>query len=260
MYEVKRLLENINIIKEKNPRYRNGGIGTDGTCDCIGMIMGAMYMMGRGRYDMHSSNYFSRYQMQELLPIYDPADCYLGMVVYKSRAMGNSAYGLHERYKQGGRYFTGDLLDYYHVGVVTSVNPLNITHCTEYAGVSGIVVDTKLGKWQCGGRLYGVNYSELGDVECEEPGAGEEIGGGDKPQNLTGKNCKVVGGALNVRAKKDTKSTRICQVPDEAIVLCEKDEGEWSKVRYEGADNSTKRVGLYKGYAVTRFLQEMVID
>lgn len=50
----------------------------------------------------------------------------MGEIVYKARKPGDSSYNLPDRYKANG----GDLLDYYHVGVVTKVRPLEITHCS----------------------------------------------------------------------------------------------------------------------------------
>ena len=44
-------------IADAAPSYREGGTGADGTCDCIGLVMGAMYALGRAKYDLHSSNY-----------------------------------------------------------------------------------------------------------------------------------------------------------------------------------------------------------
>lgn len=52
---VKRVLE----ISATNPTYRTGGDGRDGTCDCIGLVMGAL----GGKFDMHSTNYFARYKL-----------------------------------------------------------------------------------------------------------------------------------------------------------------------------------------------------
>ena len=70
----------------------------------------------------------------------------LGELVYKARRPSDSGYDLHGRYLQGGRYWTGDTLDYYHVGIVTGVSPLEITHCTSTNGVDGITTDRRLGQ------------------------------------------------------------------------------------------------------------------
>lgn len=67
----------------------------------------------------------------------------------RDRVQGEAAretgYALPERYAKDP-----DRSDYYHVGVVRSVSPLRIVHCTSPGGV---VVDGKLGKWTYHGAL-----------------------------------------------------------------------------------------------------------
>lgn len=130
-------LHQVETIAKSKPAYRIGGDGSDGTCDCVGLIIGAV---GKA-YDLHSSNYFARFQMQYLDSLLDESQLHPGSIVYKSR---RDTSNLHERYQPGGRYNTGDLLDYYHVGVVTSVEPLEITHCTSADGVDGIAYDDSI--------------------------------------------------------------------------------------------------------------------
>lgn len=162
-YNVQKFVDEVLAIAAKQPTYRTGGSGKDGTCDCIGLIMGAMYALGHRRYDMHSTNYFARYQMDDLRPIASELDYRYGMVVYKARADTGD---LNDRYKPGGRYYTGDMLDYYHVGVVTNVMPLHITHCTSDGGVDGIKTDYAMGQWRYGGELKEIDY-ETGGTSME---------------------------------------------------------------------------------------------
>lgn len=81
--------------------------------------------------------------------INDVNDLQIGDIVFKAYEPGDSGYDLPSRYKNGGTYYDGDLKDYYHVGVVTSVRPLHITHMT----TPTVKVDTKLGKWGYYGKL-----------------------------------------------------------------------------------------------------------
>lgn len=164
-YSVQQFVAAVLDIAAKQPTYRTGGTGKDGTCDCVGLIMGAMYALGHRRYDLHSSNYFARCQMDDLRPISSELDYRYGMVVYKARADTGD---LNARYKPGGRYYVVDLLDYYHVGVVTSVMPLHITHCTSGGGVDGIKVDYAMGQWRYGGELKDVDYTQTGVVGFSE--------------------------------------------------------------------------------------------
>ena len=107
-------LRNVQRIVDSNPTYRTGGDGSDGTCDCIGLIMGAL----GGKFDMHSTNWFARYQTFGLEPInHDRYEPEVGDFRYKARNPSNPKYDLLERYVTG-RFATGDLTDYYHVGVV----------------------------------------------------------------------------------------------------------------------------------------------
>lgn len=156
VYEVKDLAQTIT-------GYQTSKSGQAGLCDCIGLIMGAMSQLGHGSYPMHSTNYFARYQMQFLREM-DAGELREGHIVYKAT---DSTADLNDRYKQGGRYYTGDLLDYYHVGVVTSVNPLEITHCTQNGSVSGIKRDYAADGWTHYGSMLGVVYNNSTPVKGE---------------------------------------------------------------------------------------------
>ena len=84
-----------------------------------------------------------------LRPITSMSVLEVGEVVFKVHRPGAAGYDLPSKYQS-----SGDLLDYYHVGVVTSTSPLEITHCTG----PGVIVDTKLGKWGWAGRLKKIDY------------------------------------------------------------------------------------------------------
>lgn len=150
-------LEAIRQIALRRPSYREGGTGADGTCDCIGLIMGAMYQCGRRAYDLHSSNYFARFQTEGLYALSAVDQLAPGMVVYKAR---NGTDKLNARYLQGGRCFNGDLLDYYHAGVVTGVKPLVITHCTSTSEANGIDEDNSISGWTHCGWVRGMSKTQ----------------------------------------------------------------------------------------------------
>ena len=139
---VQLLLKMVQKIKSLNPAYKQPGKGTDGTCDCIGLWIGALERMGLKWTGIHGSNYAARYQTENLRKINSVSDLEVGDMVYKGCEKGSTKHSweLPSRYLKGGAYYNGDLLDYYHVGVVTSVNPLNITHMTS----PSMKVDTKL--------------------------------------------------------------------------------------------------------------------
>lgn len=135
----------VDAIAAERPTYRLGGKAEDGTCDCIGLIIGALARCGVTWPGIHGSNWAARNAMAWLLPASDASDLAVGDIVYKARRPGETGYSLPERYAADP-----DRSDYYHVGVVRSVSPLRIVHCTSPGGV---VVDTKVGKWAYHGAL-----------------------------------------------------------------------------------------------------------
>lgn len=158
---VDKFLQMVAKIKSLNPAYKQPGDGSDGTCDCIGLIIGALRRMGLKWKGIHGSNYSARYETYNLEYIEKVSDLELGDVVYKASdekgivklacnaGTKTHKWDLPDRYKRGNAYYTGDLLDYYHVGVVTKVSPLNITHMTS----PHMKVDTNLnGGWNYHGK------------------------------------------------------------------------------------------------------------
>ena len=218
-------VERVRQIADSNPTYRTGGDGSDGTCDCIGLVMGAVSK----KYPMHSTNYFARYEMDGLFPLSDWRELTVGDLVYKWRDGGST---LHERYKQGGRYFTGDMNDYYHVGVVTSIEPLVITHCTESDNINGIARDNSIKCWQLYGQLNGVEYED-----------------DDAPANPIAHDLAVVyaenGKPVKMRPIPSTDRPYIAEVPVGAQVEIVEQADGWAKVVW----------GSQRGYMMSEFLR-----
>ena len=154
-----RLNQFLQCVRENAARvheYESGGDGSGGKCDCIGLIIGALGLAGFRWPGVHGSNWAARNAMSTLEYIEMPIDLFLGEIVYKAREPGEDKYALPSRYAD-----SGDLRDYYHVGVVTKVDPLEITHCTSVPG--GIQRDSKMGNWRWGGELKYVDYDEGGN-------------------------------------------------------------------------------------------------
>lgn len=210
----------VEAIAQASPVYRLGGDGSDGTCDCIGLVIGAIRRAGGAWTGTHGSNYAARYEMRELLPVTDAGELCLGDVVYKARTPGQAGYALPERYKSDP-----DQRDYYHVGVVTATSPLEITHCTS----PGIVRDTKLGKWVYRGRLKKVDYDGTEVVET---------------MVQTAKVTAASGSAVKMRSKPSASDRLYWEVPVGAEVQVAEVTGSWAKVRY----------GDRTGYMMTDFL------
>lgn len=210
----------VEAIAQASPVYRLGGDGSDGTCDCIGLVIGAIRRAGGSWTGTHGSNYAARYEMRELLPVTDAGELCLGDVVYKARMPGEVGYALPERYKNDP-----DQRDYYHVGVVTAVEPLEITHCTG----PGIVRDTKLGRWTYRGRLEKVDYDGTEVVET---------------MVQTATVVADSGSTVKMRSKPSTSDGLYWEVPVGAEVQVAEVSGEWTKVRY----------GDRTGYMMVKFL------
>ena len=199
----------VEAIAQASPVYRLGGDGSDGTCDCIGLVIGAIRRAGGAWTGTHGSNYAARYEMRELLPVMDAGELNLGEVVYKVRMPGNAGYALPERYKNDP-----DQRDYYHVGVVTAVSPLEITHCTS----PGIVRDTKLSKWTYRGRLKKVDYDGTEGMDTMVQTATVVADSGDD---------------VKMRSTPSKTDGLYYKVPVGATVQVASVDEEWAKVRYQ---------------------------
>lgn len=138
MISLSLFLQKIEQIAAENPSYRIGGSGADGTCDCVGLIMGAIRRAGGKWPWLHSSNDVPRKGLLSLKPIRSASDLSPGDLVFKHLEPGQSGYSLPARYAGDP-----DRNDYVHVGVVLSVKPLRIRHMTSPA----VKLDTKLGRW-----------------------------------------------------------------------------------------------------------------
>ena len=174
---VQKFLAMVEVIKRLNPAYKQPGDGSNGTCDCIGLIIGALRRMGLKWTGIHGSNYAARYQTVGLAYIEKESQLRLGDAVYKGcepngkvKKACNAGYITHKydlpsRYKKGNQYYDGDLRDYYHVGVVTQINPLRITHMTS----PHMKVDDNLnGGWNYHGKIKPlVQADDSGSSETE---------------------------------------------------------------------------------------------
>lgn len=228
-------LKQIEAICAAKPDYRTGGSGTDGTCDCIGLIIGAVRRAGGSWKGIHGSNYAARFQMASHKKL-KMSELFIGEVVYKAKSPEDSSYSLPDRYKLGGVSSNGDVLDYYHVGVVTRVSPLEITHCSTAVNGNSIHRDASLGKWKYGGRLKGINYEKTDSAEKEQM---EEVIMRELRCGAT-----VTGGRLSLRQAPTTTAVRLAWIPNGTRVEVTGQTDDWCAVSYDGI----------AGYAMRRFL------
>ena len=230
---VQKFLEKVQVIKNLNPKRREPGDGSDGYCDCIGLVIGAVRRMGLKWTGIHGSNWAARKEFAKLEKINSVNDLEVGDVVLKACAEGTSGWNLPSRYRKGGKYYNGDTNDYYHAGVVTKINPLNITHMS-----SKMTVDTKLGKWNYHGKLSLLVKAAGGIVTIPAVST-------DTPS--TGSQAVVVadsGGTVNMRRTPSLRGALIMRVPLGATVEIVAPGEEWASIKY----------GNKSGYMMAKFL------
>lgn len=203
----------VSCIADSKPTYRLGGKGADGTCDCIGLIIGACERCGIAWTGTHGSNWAARNATTGLVRITSDDDLCMGDIVYKAYSPGDTKYSLPSKYDSDP-----DRRDYYHVGVVTSVKPLEITHCTTGGGVDGIKHDSSRGKWSYRGRL-----SLIDDGDAEAPSAALAPGSAV----VTAQRGKTV----NMRDRADKRSSIVSRVPlGTEVDVLEVSDG-WARIR-----------------------------
>ena len=226
MISVNKFIEKVHEIAAEKPTYLLGQDGRNGTCDCVGLAIGAYRRAGGNYKGGHGSNWSARNEMQTMGSAFKME---VGAVVYKAYLPGQKGWNLPQAYANHP-----DQNDYYHVGVVISVTPLQIMHCTKSATVDGITIDTKIGVWRYGGRWDGISYDNI--IE-EDPIVAEPIG-----------KAVVVaktGTTVRMREQANGTSTVIAHVPLGTIVDVMESTGDWQKIRN----------GSVVGWMMTAFLK-----
>lgn len=144
-------VEGVNSIYTEQPSYQLGHDGSDGKCDCIGMCRGGSERAGAEPTGMSGTNYAARHTIENLQQIKNEGQLRLGDVVMKTRDKDDPDMRLPDKYRKGGADYSAKWgeTNFTHIGTVTGVNPLRITHMTSPSAK----IDTKLGKWVYFGQL-----------------------------------------------------------------------------------------------------------
>ena len=226
--------------------YRSGGTGKDGTCDCIGLIMGAFALCGETWKGIHGSNYAAREAVNQLHSVTDASQLRAGQIVFKYRLLSDDGYSLPERYRSGH-----DLRDYYHVGVVRSVDPLDIIHCTSPGPIAH---DRKLGRWRMAADLKAVQGTGKRDPGDDSlPGGEMENRSQEKAKmsdaayehtagnTVTARVESGNGNGANLRASKSVSSKRLEKLPEGAQLSVISQDDTWAKVEYAGIKGYVKK-------------------
>lgn len=216
-----------------NPKRREPGDGSDGYCDCIGYLIGSLRRTGLKWTGIHGSNWAARKEAVNLHPVKSVADLEVGDMVLKGCNPGTSGYALPARYKKGGQYYNGDLVDYYHAGLVYSLNPFQIRHMS-----SKMTIDTKIGKWNYAAKLKPlVNagaYNESSTSTADIPSSGTQA-----------KVTAPSGSTVNMRKTPSLRGALIMRIKLGEIVEITEPGEEWCKIKYQ------KKTG----YMMAKFLK-----
>ena len=232
---VQKFITKVNVIFNSNPKRREPGDGSDGYCDCIGLIIGAIRRMGIRWSGIHGSNYAARYELTGLKKINSTSELEVGDVVLKAIEKGVKNWALPSRYHPGGKYYNGDVRDYYHAGVVVSVSPFQIKHMSSKMTIDTILNKNKSCPWNYKGRLKKL-VSLATDATTPEP-----------VQEDSFKKAMVVansGSTVNLRVGPSKKDRVMVRVPIGASVVITKPGEEWAAVTYN----------QFTGYMMAEFL------
>lgn len=240
-------LEMVAKIKALNPSYKQPGDGSNGVCDCIGLIIGAIRRMGLKWTGIHGSNYAARYAIVGLKKITSLSEIQLGDVMLKAYEKGHSKWKLPDRYWKGKPYYNGDLKDYYHAGTITSLDPITIspitlTHMTS-PRMKTLTVrsmnDLISSNW-----LYHGKAKPIVDAASDKETVSIKI-----PENTpsTGSKAVVVaesGGTVNMRAGAGMNYKITMRVPLGTTVEIITPGEKWAQISHGGK----------KGYMMAQFL------
>ena len=220
-------VEGVNSIYIEQPTYRTGGDGSDGTCDCIGMCRGALKRKGVDPDGMGGTNYAARRTILGLQKIKKAGQLQLGDVVLKVWDKDDKDMPLPDRYRKGQADYdeTVGETNFTHIGTVTQVSPLRITHMTSPTAK----IDTNLGKWCWFGKLPWVEPEELWP----------------DPEDETATVWAESGKTVKMRAKPSTLCRLYWNVPvGETVIVTDRGE-TWSAIIWNGLT----------GYMMTKFLK-----
>ena len=221
---IEKFLSGVEAIYQSKPGYKRGHDGSDGLCDCIGLIKGALRRGGVTPKGLKGTNYAARYTIRNFRKISKVQDLSIGAVVLKAVEQGSQYYDLPDEYKPGGASYNGDLLDYNHIGVVTSVNPLIITHMTSPTAKK----DEKLGKWKYYGWLPQVDTEPTPSPEPEpspEPSP--------EPAEEKAIVWAATGQTVNLRIGPSTSKKLVERVPIGSEVTVLEKELDWCQVKWK---------------------------
>lgn len=222
-------VEGVSSIYVEQPSYQLGHDGSDGQCDCIGMVRGGLKRAGATDISgMNGTNYALRHTLLNVQKIKKADQLRVGDVVLKFRDKDDKSMPLPDQYRKGGNDYssTWGEMNCTHIGTVTSVNPLRITHMTSPTAK----IDTALGNWTYFGQVPWVDYGE--QAEEQQPGTWVRV-------------WAESGSTVKMRAKPSTLCRTYWDVPIGSEVILMTPGETWSEIIWAGRS----------GYMMSKFLR-----
>lgn len=230
MLSVKKLIES--ALECLGWPYVSPGTNDKNGIDCSGMWVKCFKDQGAKIY--HGSNTIFRNYCTETGKLTSESQLQPGMAVFKCKAWTDA--------DKDNRWYGTEPGNLSHIGMVTSVNPLVITHATSPV----VTQDKKLGKWAYWGKVKDVDYS--GSVD-PSPDPSPEPSPDPEPVTKTMYVTTPDGKSANIRRKASKQAALVERVPYGASVIWIKNNGNgWAYVKYHG----------FVGWMMEEFLTESV--
>ena len=231
---VEKFIAGVGSIYEEMPSYEEGHDGSDGKCDCIGMVRGALLRAGATDVkNLRGTNQAARKAINDLRKLTSVAGLRVGSVVLKTRDADNPSMPLPDRYRKGGSDYDPDVgeTNFTHIGTVTGLDPLVITHMTTPKPQK----DKSLKGWSYAGELPWVNYDDQPEPEPPKP---------EPPKPTTAVVFAHTGSTVNMRRSPNIGAALVERVPVGETVEVLQYGDEWCHIKWK----------WFKGYMMTRFL------
>lgn len=190
------------------------GKAEKGCVDCSGAFDYAFKLFGIDY--PHGSNAIARkYVSGKMLPI---SEAKAGMAAFKAKVPGEEGYDLPDKYKN-----SGDLNDYYHIGLVDD-NPHYVLNAKgENYGFCRDALTAKNG-WDCVAYLKYVDYGEEEETVPDTETVKATV---VLPQGANGN-------TVNLREGPSKDDQIIAKVPVGSEVQVAEDKGTWCKIIWNG--------------------------
>lgn len=196
--------------------YESPGTNDKNGIDCSGMFV-KMYR-DQGAKIYHGSNTIFREYCSETGEIHSAKDLQLGMAVFKCKPWTDA--------DKGNKWYGTAPGNLSHIGFVTGVNPLEITHCTSPVAKT----DSSIGKWAYWGKLKDVDYGgDPGPSPSPDPGPSPE-----PEPSRTMYTYAENGKPINLRVKANRSAALVDKVPvGQAVTWLKEDGAGWAYIQWK---------------------------